>query len=773
MRPLPTTLLIGLPLAVVAALLFSEWRRPGDPVDGEAALPAGDPLAEERARLERERTALEEEREALRRQREEELAQRELETEWREESVELREEEVLARDGDLASRERELLEWEQQLSERELEAAGTTVLEDWTEPEPVAYREPVADYDLFYDGLGDHGSWFDTPDYGYVYQPTIVIQDASWRPYTRGRWICTNLGWTWYSDEPFGWACYHYGRWALLGGRGWCWVPGREWAPSWVAWRHGGGYVGWAPLPPETLCRQGRGWSSSVEAEFGIGDRWYCFVDRRHIADPLWRHCLPSGRNRDLLRQTRACTNIHYRGGRVVCGGPSYADLRQGVGRAWPVRRLEFDPLGGLGRGPGIERARLGRIERDVLRVFAPNLDSEGSRGLRPSRLAGRWDRLEVDRAPGGIGAEWARRYRETRERPRDPAAARDAGELRAAEERADRLRRNREAASEVREGYLAKLEARGTALRQRPSNPRAPARIAPEPPETTAVVRPAREPSRPGLRLPGGMVPAEGDRDSVVEQIRRQADPRAVESPPPTAREGSLAGRLAEARQRLGNPRARTVPSPGLEPGGDDAIPAPQDRGRETVDRRRGPAIPVPSAAERARQQQELARERARQASDQRARDAAQAQRQASERAREQQARLRESQERMRQQQEAARQAAEQRARAQQEANRRATEQRARAQQEAARRAAEERARAQQEASRRAAAERAQQEASRRAAAERAQAQQEANRRAAAERAQAQQEAARRAAEERSRQQQERLREAQERSRGGGRLGR
>jgi hypothetical protein len=27
-------------------------------------------------------------------------------------------------------------------------------------------------------------------------------------------------------------------------------VPGIEWAPAWVSWRVGGGYVGWAPLPP-------------------------------------------------------------------------------------------------------------------------------------------------------------------------------------------------------------------------------------------------------------------------------------------------------------------------------------------------------------------------------------------------------------------------------------------------------------------------------------------------------------------------------------------
>jgi hypothetical protein len=35
-----------------------------------------------------------------------------------------------------------------------------------------------------------------------------------------------------------------------LVGYGWCWRPGRVWGPGWVSWRAGGGYVGWAPLPP-------------------------------------------------------------------------------------------------------------------------------------------------------------------------------------------------------------------------------------------------------------------------------------------------------------------------------------------------------------------------------------------------------------------------------------------------------------------------------------------------------------------------------------------
>src|SRR5258708_33820088 len=73
---------------------------------------------------------------------------------------------------------------------------------------------------------------------------------AEWRPYTLGHWVYTDDdGWLWVSDEEWGWAAYHYGRWYNDSGR-WFWVPGRVWAPAWVAWRTGGGHIGRAPPPP-------------------------------------------------------------------------------------------------------------------------------------------------------------------------------------------------------------------------------------------------------------------------------------------------------------------------------------------------------------------------------------------------------------------------------------------------------------------------------------------------------------------------------------------
>ncbi len=93
------------------------------------------------------------------------------------------------------------------------------------------------DVNFFYDTLKDDGSWYNTTEYGDVWQPYIAYKSDSWRPYTDGYWSYTDGGWMFVSNENFGWAVYHYGRWTRLKDVGWAWVPGTDWAPAWVTWR--------------------------------------------------------------------------------------------------------------------------------------------------------------------------------------------------------------------------------------------------------------------------------------------------------------------------------------------------------------------------------------------------------------------------------------------------------------------------------------------------------------------------------------------------------
>jgi hypothetical protein len=109
--------------------------------------------------------------------------------------------------------------------------------------------KPMVSLEDFVAALEPLGDWIVHPRWGRAWRPSGV--DKYWRPYFHGRWAPTDEGWYWVSDEPWGWATYHFGRWFLDPLGGWTWLPGRRWAPSWVAWRQGKGLVGWAPLGPD------------------------------------------------------------------------------------------------------------------------------------------------------------------------------------------------------------------------------------------------------------------------------------------------------------------------------------------------------------------------------------------------------------------------------------------------------------------------------------------------------------------------------------------
>jgi hypothetical protein len=90
-----------------------------------------------------------------------------------------------------------------------------------------------------------YGTWGHHATYGHVWYPTVAVD---WRPYHYGRWVTLPVyGWTWIGRDPWAWPTHHYGRWGVSGGV-WYWIPGRTWAPAWVAWAYAPGYVSWSPL---------------------------------------------------------------------------------------------------------------------------------------------------------------------------------------------------------------------------------------------------------------------------------------------------------------------------------------------------------------------------------------------------------------------------------------------------------------------------------------------------------------------------------------------
>lgn len=254
--------------------------------------------------------------------------------------------------------------------------------------------DPNVSFQTFYDQLGDQGNWVQTNDYGYVWQPGQVSGD--WRPYTNGHWVYTDAGWTWVSDEPWGWATYHYGRWVNLDDEGWCWVPGYTWAPAWVSWRYGGGYAGWAPLPPETslgIDFGGDGIDIGIgfhigddcDRAYGIGAGWYNFCPQDRLGERNYRrYMVDRNRNYDIINRTRNITNINVnrnaynRGGfrGVHADGPSFDEIN--AHSRTPLQRAQLSAMNRPGNG---------RLQGNSLGVYAPRVNSNGSQGFRPKSV--------------------------------------------------------------------------------------------------------------------------------------------------------------------------------------------------------------------------------------------------------------------------------------------------------------------------------------------------------------------------------------------------
>jgi len=113
----------------------------------------------------------------------------------------------------------------------------------------------------FQSELAPHGEWLLVGPYGRVWRPYERVVGVGFTPYlTGGQWGWTDEGWQFASDLPFAWATFHYGRWVNAPRLGWVWIPGDEWAPAWVYWRHGGGVIGWAPLPPPGVSLYSSAW---------------------------------------------------------------------------------------------------------------------------------------------------------------------------------------------------------------------------------------------------------------------------------------------------------------------------------------------------------------------------------------------------------------------------------------------------------------------------------------------------------------------------------
>jgi hypothetical protein len=310
---------------------------------------------------------------------------------------------------------------------------------------PPAQAGVDVSFGFFYSNLHPHGSWLVSANYGRVWRP--AIHAPGWHPYYDGYWVYTDLGWSWVSDYPWGGIAYHYGTWAWDPIYGWVWVPGYVWAPSWVVFRTGPDYIGWAPVP--------------VGYSIGVGvrltnyrhDHYVFLPSRDFLVRGVRGRALPPARVKTIIHRTTVVNNIRIENNVVVNRGPDVRIIERAHGarikprsiervpKAGPTWRVTRDDLRVASRRPGVRlRAAEPISERDSRRyVTAPE--------RRP-------DRATDARREEARGRAGNRRDDETRQqaRPRRPPDQDDEQRGRSRQDRGEKSKSKRESREKPRE---------------------------------------------------------------------------------------------------------------------------------------------------------------------------------------------------------------------------------------------------------------------------------------------------------------------------------
>jgi hypothetical protein len=333
-------------------------------------------------------------------------------------------------------------------------------------------------FDYFYDQLSPYGEWNYHPRWGDVWRPTRVGPD--FRPYFRGYWVNTEYGWTWESEEPWGDATYHYGRWVYDPYDGWLWVPGYTWAPAWVVWRGGGGNIGWFPMPPDDrflagveVYRDDWNWDRGY---FGYAD-WYgpsiatgllaawTFVALDRFADrDYYRYAYDRPRVVNIVNNTTNITNYVTVNNRIVNRSIDVDRVERAAGRQ--IQRIEArnvvrTPITTVETGREVkirERERHGGDVRAPARERIQRLDAAEARTpVRERRNIVRFQRDDQQQAqqPGAAQQGRADRAQE-RAQQQDREQAQRAQEQRSREaaqqreERAQQQQRERDNRAQI-----------------------------------------------------------------------------------------------------------------------------------------------------------------------------------------------------------------------------------------------------------------------------------------------------------------------------------
>ena len=299
----------------------------------------------------------------------------------------------------------------------QVEAAPPPPQDDADAPSEVNAAPPPVernvDTQVFYDRLSGYGHWEYTPEYGRVWIPNVA---ANWRPYYYGNWQLTDWGWTFASDDPWGWAAYHYGSWGYGPSLGWYWVPGSVWAPAWVSWRYGGGYVSWCPIGPGGYA-------------YGYNNRGWVAVGEQHFTQPIATAAVSVHATAGIVQGSAPLTGPHATPVKGGAFGPPVAQVAAATGQqihpvsaASVVGRPQARAM--AGNGDSYHRPGSDPIRSPTPRASSsPSVSTAGvpaARGSQAGAAAGAQGAPAARPGASGIGPE-----RAVTPAPRGPGAGR------------------------------------------------------------------------------------------------------------------------------------------------------------------------------------------------------------------------------------------------------------------------------------------------------------------------------------------------------------
>jgi hypothetical protein len=238
-------------------------------------------------------------------------------------------------------------------------------------------QDVTVSYQSFYDELAPYGQWIDDPYYGNVFVPNVA---PGFRPYaTDGYWAMTDYGNMWMSDEPWAWACYHYGRWTFNEYYGWLWVPGYKWAPAWVSWRSGGGYYGWAPMAP----------GYKVGGDFAYPENYWVFVTPGYLYSRNVYSYYEPARVHDYYVRTNYYNEAYTSGDTRYYYGPRREDIERETNHPVEVYHIASAREAGASHiGGGNE-----------IQIYRPAINRDTKASARPANVI-RGNDHPIERAP-------------------------------------------------------------------------------------------------------------------------------------------------------------------------------------------------------------------------------------------------------------------------------------------------------------------------------------------------------------------------------------